>query len=149
MTNLEVHINYQARQPSGTANLRAVTLTTALRVGATASALVRLSAPAPAPGFVVKLTSSDPSALAVPGQVLVPAGEVAVTAPVQVLKATSGVPPTLTAATADGVTRRALAPVSKKEPLVARSAVLGTLDGATYAVAVGRFPTGGPRPGPC
>jgi DNA-binding beta-propeller fold protein YncE len=81
---------------------------------------------------------------------VVSAGATAVTAPVQVLKTTGPIPPTLTAATLDGVTRRALAPVSNAEPLVAKSAVLGTADGATYAVAVGRFPTGpgGPRPTP-
>ncbi len=146
LTRIELGIDYEALQPPGTVNLSSVTLTGALRVGVTAVGRVRLTGPAPAGGTKVTLASSDPAALALPAAVVVPAGGAEVTFPVQVLKATGPVPPTLTAATADGVSRRASAPVSRAPALTASSRVLGSGPASTYPVAVVRVSPGPKQP---
>ncbi len=146
LTRIEVGIDYEALQPKGTVNLSSVTLTTALRVGVTAMGRVRLTGAAPAGGTKVLLASTDPAALAVPAVVLVPPGSAETTFPVQVLKVTGPVPPTLSAATVDGVSRRASAPVSRAPALAASSRVLGDGPASTYPVAVIRVPSGPKQP---
>lgn len=146
LTRIEVGIDYEAIQPTGTVNLSSVTLTGALRVGITAVGRVRLTGAAPAGGTVVKLSSSDPGALAVPTTVTVLAGSTETTFPVQVLKTTGPVAPTLSAATADGVTRRASAPVATAPALAATAKVLGSGPASTYPIAIVRVPPGPKQP---
>ena len=149
LTRVEVMIQYEARQDENIVNLRDVSLGTGLRPGVVAVGLATLTGPAPVGGVKVRLRSTDPSALAVPAEITVPAGNVAASFPAEALKPTGPVPPRLTASTLDGVNRHALVPVAAAPPALTKSVIVGG-EGTTFAVALGRPPASpaGPRPEP-
>lgn len=150
LTRVEVQIQYEARQDKAIVNMRAASLSGGLVPGSAASGLVELTGPAPQGGVKVRLRSSDPSTVSVPGEITVPAGQSTATFAAQVLKASGPVPPRLTASTLDGVNRHALVTVPKPAAPVASSATVAP-DGTTYAVTLGRraqTTPGTPPPGP-
>lgn len=107
LTSITVDLLYEGIVPKGTTSLRSVAFAgSGLRVGAEAVVTVALTGPAGPGGVTVSLASSDPSTISVPAAVLVPQSQLSTTVLAGVLKPTGTHPPTLTARTADGVTRQ-------------------------------------------
>ena len=139
LQTITVDVLYEGIVPKGTASLRSVAFAGAgLRVGAEAVVTVALTGPAGPGGVRVALDSSDPATISVPAAVLVPAGQVTTTALAKVLEATGAHPPTLTAKTADGVTRQARPVVPKPARPTVSSVRLVPQDasGSIAAIAV-------------
>lgn len=145
---IEVEVFYEGIVPDGTASLRSVAFAAAgLRVAGEVPVTVTLTGPAGPAGVKVELASSDPATISLPPAVLVPAGKATASALATVLKPTGGLPPTLTARTADGVTRRARPVVPKPGRPVVSSVRLTTGAQIGHLPAVAVLPTGAKTPG--
>lgn len=102
LSDIKVEIEYESFFVPGTAgatSLQSVShVVGALLPGATTLASLSLAAPAPQAGSIVRLRSSNPAAVKVPGAVTVPAGANAVVIPLEVTPTAAGGSATLTAA---------------------------------------------------
>lgn len=150
MTKVSIEIVYEGLQPKGTVNLRRATLTSVTRPGLTAIGTVELTGAAPAEGLPVRLRSTDPATLKVPSQIVVPADSRSMSFPVEVLKPSTAIPPTLLVSSPDGVSRRLFAPVpAAPKPLTSSTTIGPDSAGSVYALAVATVPLPGsvaPRP---
>lgn len=134
-----VEVLYEGIVPPGTASLRSVAFAGAgLRVGGEAVITVALTGPAGLGGVKVQLASSDPATVSVPTSVLVPQGKLSTPAFATILEPTGARPPTLTARTADGVTRlaRPVVPAPARPTVASVALVPPGQSGTIAAVAV-------------
>ena len=139
LESITVDVLYDGMVPEGTASLRSVAFAGAgLRVGAEAMVTVALTGPAGPGGVKVTLASSDPATVSVPSAVLVPENKIVTTALAKVHKPTGAHPPTLTAKTADGVTRQArpVVPKPARPSVSSVRLVSANTSGSVAAVAV-------------
>jgi hypothetical protein len=143
-----VEVFYEGIVPKNTVSLRSVSSApAALRVGSELPVTVRLTAPAGAGGTPVFLSSSDPSVITTPGAIAVPQGQIEARGLVKVVGPTGGLPPTISARTADGVTRRVRPIVPKPPRPVTASVRLAPSGVAGHVNAVAILPGASGQPG--
>ncbi len=101
LTDVTLSIDYDSFEEDptpGTPALRSVQHAVGtIQPGTTAHAAVALTAPAPPNGLAIKLTTSNAAAVKVPGGVMVPAGAMAATIPMEIPATAAGQSATITA----------------------------------------------------
>jgi DNA-binding beta-propeller fold protein YncE len=137
LQTIRVEVFYEGIVPKGTVSLRSVSSApAALRVGAELPIHVRLTAPAGPGGAPVFVSSSDPSVIKTPGTIAVAAGQLEAVGLASVVGASGGLPPTISARTADGVTRRVRPIVPKPSRPLTESARLAPAELAATVSSV-------------